>query len=98
MMKNVLYLLCEDRNCEWIDILESVISAMNDTINSAIGVYPHYTITGRHPNIGLSKLHKKEIINNDLGGYGMQINALLMQVHRCVTLANNEADHKMEAR
>ena len=29
--------------------------------------------------------------------YGMQINALLRQVHHCVALANDEADHKLEA-
>ena len=47
-MKNALYMLCEDRNCEWTDILESVTSSMNATINGAIGVSPHYAITGRH--------------------------------------------------
>ena len=53
MMKNALCMLCEGRNCEWTDILESVTSSMNATINSATGISPHYAITGRHPNIGL---------------------------------------------
>ena len=96
-MKNALYMLCEDRNCEWTDVLESVTSSMNATINSATGVSPHYTITGRHPNIGLPKLHGKEITNNDPGAYGMQINALLRQVNHRIALANDEADHKLEA-
>ena len=95
-MKNALYMLCEDRSCEWTDILESVTSSMNATINSATGVSPHYAITGRHPNIGLPKLLSKEIASNDPGAYGMQINALLRQVHR-VALANDEAGHKLEA-
>ena len=97
MMKNALYMLCEDRNCEWTDILESVTSAMNATINSATGVSPHYAITGCRPNIGLPKLLSKKLASNDLGVYGMQINALLRQVHHCVALANDEADHKLEA-
>ena len=46
MMKNALYMLCEDRNCEWTDVLESDNSSMNATINSATGISPHYTITG----------------------------------------------------
>ena len=71
---------------------------MNATINSATGVSPHNTITGCHPNTGLPKLHKKKIANDDLGAYGMQINALLRQVHHCITLANNKADHKTETR
>ena len=96
-MKNALNMLCEDRNCEWTDILESVTSSINATINSATGVSPHYAITGRHPKIGLSKLLSKELASNDPGAYGMQINALLRQVHHRVALANDEADHKLEA-
>ena len=76
-MKNALYMLCEDRNCEWTNILESATSSMNAMINSATGISPHYTFTGCHPNIGLFKLHKKEIANGDPGAYGMEINALL---------------------
>ena len=97
MMKNALYMLCEDRNCEWTDLLESVISSMNATINSATGVFPHYAITGGHPNIGLPKLFSKNLASNDPGADGMQINALLRQVYPRVALANDEVDHKLEA-
>ena len=68
---------------------------MNATINSATGVSPHYTITGRHSNIGLPKLLSKELASDDLGSYGMQINALLRQVHHHITLANDKANHKL---
>ena len=78
-MKNALYTLCEDRNCEWTDILESVTSSMNSTINSTTDVSPHYAITGRHPNIVLPKLLSKELASNDPGAYGKQINDLLRQ-------------------
>ena len=46
-MKNALFMQCDDRNCEWTNILESVTSSMNATINSATGVSPHYVIIGR---------------------------------------------------
>ena len=63
-MKNALYMLCDDRNCEWTDVIESVISSMNATINSVTGVSPHYTITGRYSNIGLPKLQGRDITND----------------------------------
>ena len=96
-MKNALYMLCEDRNCKWTDILVSATSSINAMINSANGVSPHYAITGRHPNIGLPKLLSKELASNDPGAYIMQINAQLRQVHHRVALANDEADHRLEA-
>lgn len=70
-------MLCEDRNCEWIDVLKSVVSSMNATANSATGISPHYVITGKHPNIGLPKLPYRNITNDDTGAYCMLINALL---------------------
>ena len=97
-LKNALYMICEDRNCEWTDVLESAVSSMNATANTATGASPHYIITGRQPNIGLPKIPCQDIVNNNPGAYGMQINALLRQVHQRVALANNEADHKMEAK
>ena len=68
---------------------------MNATINSAIGASPHYTVTGRHPNIDLPKLQGRDITNDNPGAYGMQINAPLRQVHHRVALANDEADRKL---
>lgn len=75
-MKNAIYMLCEDRDCEWTDVLESVISSMNATINSATGASPHYIITGRQPNIGLPRLPDNSITNPSPTAYGMQVNAL----------------------
>ena len=95
-LKNALYMLCEDRNCEWTDILESVVSSMNATINSATGASPHYVITGRHPNICLPRIPQQGTQNSDPGSYGMQVNALLRQVNHHVKIANSEADRKME--
>ena len=97
MMKDALYILCEDRNCKWTEVLESVISSMNTTINSATGISPHYTITSRHPNISLPNLQGRYITIDNPGADGKQINALLRQVHHRVALANDEANYKLEA-
>ena len=58
-IKNTLYMLCEDRNCEWTDILESVSPSMNATINSATGVSPHYTIIGAPPQYRSAQITQK---------------------------------------
>lgn len=63
----------------------------HDMVNSTTCVSPHYTITHHHPNIGLLKLSKQEIRNENSGAYSIQINVLLRQVYYCITLANNEA-------
>ena len=97
-MKNALFMLCEDRNCEWTYILESVTSSMDATINSATVVSPHYVITGRQPNIGLPKLPDNEPTNQRFTAYGMDTNALLRHVHQRVALANNKADHNQNAK
>ena len=91
-------MLCEDRGCEWTDILESVVSSMNATVCSATGVSPHYVISGRHPNVGLPRINDKDITANTPTAYGMQVNALLRQVHNRVALASNETDHKYDSR
>ena len=90
--------MCEDRNCEWTDILETVSFSINATIDSATGVSPHYVITGRQPNIGLPKLLHNEPTDQSPTAYDMPINALLRQIHRRVALANNEADHKLNTK
>lgn len=63
-------------------------------VNNTTSVSPHYAINGHHPNIGLSKLLRQQVTNDNFETYVMQINALLRQVHHRVTLTNNEADHK----
>ena len=57
--------------------LESVISSMNVTINSTIGISPCYVITSCQPNIGLPKLPHNELTNQSSTAFGIKINALL---------------------
>ena len=97
-MKNAIFILCEERKCQWPDILESVVSNMNSMINRSTGVSPHFVVTGRHPNLGLPQNEGGKIRNADPASYGMEINALLRQTHKVVELANQQADLKMENR
>lgn len=70
-MKNILYILCEDRNCEWTDFL--VAFSMKATVNSTTST----VITSRQYNTSLSKLPHNDITNDHPRAYRMQINALL---------------------
>ena len=97
-MKNAIFILCEERKCAWTDILESVVSNMNSMVNRSTGVSPHFIVTGRHPNLGLPQKEGEKVRHADPASYGMEINALLRQVHKVVELANQEADLKMERR
>ena len=53
-------MFCEDRKGKWSDVLESVVSSMNTTVNGATCVSSHYLITARHPNKSLPKLLHNE--------------------------------------
>ena len=97
-MKNAIFMLCEERKCDWTEVLESVISNMNSMINRSTGVSPHFVVTGRHPNLGLPQKKSEQIRHPDPASYGMEINTLLNQTHKAVELANQEADFKMENR
>ena len=97
-MKNAIFILCEERKCAWTDILESVVSNMNSMVNRSTGVSPHFIVTGRHPSLGLPQKEGEKVRNGDPASYGMEINALLRQVHKVVELASQEADLKMERR
>ena len=94
-MKNAIFMLCDERKCDWTDILESVISNMNATVNRSTGVSAQYIITGRHPNLGLPQKND-QIRHSNPASYGMKVTAMLRQVHEAVELANHEADLKME--
>lgn len=64
-MKNALFMLCEERKCDWTEVLESVISNMNSMINRSTGVSPHFVVTGRHPNLGLPQKKSDQIRHPD---------------------------------
>ena len=97
-LKNALFILCEERKCQWLEILQEVVSNMNSMTNRSTGVSPHYIITGRHPSINLPSKGSDQIRHPDPASYGMKISAQLLKVHKAVSIAANEADEKLEAR
>ena len=95
-LKNALFILTNERKCEWTDVLQSVTSNMNASINKTIGASPHYVLTGQKPNMGLPSF--KSEINVTPKTYGNNIRNLLQAVKQSVTIANREADYHMDKR
>ena len=97
-LKNSLFILCEERSCQWLDILQEVISNMNAMENRSTGVSPHYIVTGRHPSLNLPKADDDQNRNPDPKTYGMNLSRKLIKIHKAVAVAAAEADAKMELR
>ena len=97
-LKNSIFILCEERSCQWLDILQEVISNMNAMTNMSTGVSPHYIITGRHPSLNLPNADNDKNRNPYPKLYGMNLSRQLIKVHKAVAIAAAEADAKMESR
>ena len=97
-LKNAIFILCEERSVQWLDVLNEVVSNMNSMTNRSTGVSPHYIITGRHPSLNLPKKDDDKNRNPDPKLYGMKLSRELLKVHRAVAIAAAEADAKMENR
>ena len=97
-LKNAIFILCEERSCQWLDILPEVVSNMNAMTNRSTGVSPHYIVTGRHPSLNLPEKDNDTNRNPDPKLYGMRIGRELIRVHKAVAIAAAESDAKMEAR
>ena len=97
-LKNSIFILCEERSCQWLDILQEVVSNMNSMTNMSTGVSPHYIVTGRHPSLNLPNADNDKNRNPDPKLYGMNLSRQLIKVHKAVAIAAAEADEKMESR
>ena len=95
-MKNAIFILTNERRCEWTDVLESVVSNMNATINQAIRTSPHFVLTGRKPDLALPKL--ATTTTKSPAQYGKNIQNVLRAVKNAVEIANKEADHTLDKR
>ena len=97
-LKNAIFILCEERSCQWLDILQEVISNMNAMTNRSTGVSPHFILTGRHPSLNLPRKDDDTNRNPDPKLYAMKLGRKLIKVHKAVAIAAAESDAKMEAR
>ena len=97
-LKNSIFILCEERKIQWLDVLQEVVSNMNAMTNMSTGVSPHFIVTGRHPSLNLPKVDNDENRNPDPKLYGMNLSRQLIKVHKAVAIAAAEADEKMESR
>ena len=97
-LKNSIFILCEERKIQWLDVLQEVVSNMNAMTNMSTGVSPHFIVTGRHPSLNLPNADNDKNRNPDPKLYGMNLSRQLIKVHKAVAIAAAEADEKMESR
>ena len=96
-LKNALFIVSKERNCLWPDILDYTVQALNANFNSATKTSPFYCIYGRHYNIALPTLSKKEVATNPLS-HGMAVNTTLQMAHKYVRYCNQDADALLDTR
>ena len=77
-LKNALFILTNERKCEWTDVLQSVTSNMNASINQSINESPHFVLTGQKPDMGLPSFQPENRVNPKT--YGQNIRNLLQAV------------------
>ena len=91
-LKNSLFITANERNCDWIDILDFCVYAMNAAYNRATKCSPFAVIFGRNPDLGLPTLTENDLSSSNPVGYGMNVRVTLEKVHKFVRLAAFEAD------
>ena len=96
-LKNALFIISKERNCLWPDILDYTVQALNANYNAATKTSPFYCIFGRHYNIALPTLSKKEVATDPLS-HGMAVNTTLQMAHKFVKMCNKDADSLLDER
>ena len=91
-LKNALFITANERNCDWIDILDFCVYAMNAAFNRATKCSPFACIFGRNPDLGLPSLDEKDLSAANPVGYGMNVRVTLEKIHKFVKISAFEAD------
>ena len=96
-LKNALFILCNERNQLWPDLLEEVVSNMNAQPNKSTKVSPYYVVTGRHPAMRLPQ-PDEDIRHTDQASYGMLVHDRIRKIGEATRIAAEEADLALERR
>ena len=96
-LKNAIFILTNQKNCGWTEILDSVVSNMNACINKATGVSPHYLVTGREPEFGYPLQIDTQSTSSTVE-YAKSVTDKLTEVMKAVKVANLAADEKYDAK
>ena len=97
-LKNALYATRAERNCDWIEVLQFCVHAMNTSKNKATGIAPSFAISGQKPDIGLPRSSGNDVTSTTAISYGLNVKAVLNHVHYLVELSADCADKTMEER
>ena len=97
-LKNAIYAITNERNCDWMGVLPQCVHAMNISKNAATGVSPHFVVYGRKPEIGLPVVHQPCGFSfSNPKTYGANLRTFLGRVHHLVQVSAEAADKSLDA-
>ena len=95
-LKNALFIMAEERNSNWLDLLPYALGALNGNINSSTKTSPFFALTGRKWNIELPTAPGTELSSESALNYGLEVSNCLREAHKAIRVANLEADSNVE--
>ena len=95
-LKNAIFITTKQRKCQWTECLESIVSAMNASVNAATKKSPFEVIFGRKGVLGLPVLDQPE--GETHAEYLANLNTHLREIQHFVRISNYEADQKYLAK
>ena len=98
VLKNSIYMAVAQKNKNWVDVLQMVVSSMNAYHCVATGHSPFQVVTGRNPNMLLPEPPSSKSSSGSPAAYGMALTRKLVDIHHHVKLANIEADTRLDNR
>ena len=95
-LKNAIFITTKQRKCQWTECLESIVSAMNASVNAATKKSPFEVIFGRKGVLGLPVLDQPK--GETHAEYLADLNSHLREIQHFVRISNFNADQKYLAR
>ena len=97
-LKNSLKIVAAELSKPWPEVLGHVVGAMNACFNEATKCSPFYAMFGKNYCLDIPRLPENASRNGsfDALSHGMNLDALLVKVHRLVDLCAKDTDHKSD--
>ena len=96
-LKNAIFAITNERNCDWLSVLPQCVHAMNISKNAATGVSPHFVVYGRKPEIGLPTIKPDGFSFSHPKNYGGNLKRFLDRIHHLVRVSAEAADKSLDS-
>ena len=98
-LKNSLKIVAKELSKPWPEVLGHVVGAMNACFNEATKCSPFYAMFGKNYCLDIPRLPEKDAsrhVSFDALSHGMNLDAVLVKIHRLVDLCAKDTDHKAD--